>query len=167
MVKYVTYGITKEKFSKEKFYKEKFCKETYKTLPSKPLYGLWGSRVDAEYGWQDWCADSGFRECSDVNKMEFVLAKDSKILEVHREVDILPYIVSRLPQFDYSPFQRLENRSTSIMDAISFDKLEDEGYDGLELFISDDYLRLHNGVFNTWDCDSIVVWNFDAIKIID
>ena len=91
MIRYVTYGITKDKFSKEKFYEE-----TYKSLPCKPLYGLWGSRVDAEYGWKDWCADSGFRECSDVNKMEFVLAKDSKILEVHREVDILPYIVFRL-----------------------------------------------------------------------
>lgn len=161
MIKYVTYGITKDKFSREKFH------EVHKTLPCKPLYGLWRSRVDAEYGWKDWCTDSGFRECSDVNKMEFVLTKGSKILEVHREADILPYIVSRLPQFDYSPFQRLENRSTSIMDIINFDKLEDEGYDGLELFISDDYLRLHNGVFNTWDCDSIVVWNFDAIKIID
>lgn len=117
MIKYVTYGITKDKFSREKFH------EVHKTLPCKPLYGLWGSRVGAEYGWKDWCVDSGFRECSNVNKMEFVLAKDSKILEVHREADILLYIVSRLPQFDYSPFQRLENRSTSIMDVISFDKL--------------------------------------------
>lgn len=162
MVKYVTYGITKDKFSKTIFYDR-----NHMTLPCKPLYGLWGSRVDAEYGWKDWCADSGFRECSEGNKMEFVLVEDSKVLEVHKETDILPYIVSRLPQFDYSPFQILENRSTSIMDGIIFDKLGNEGYDGLELFISDDYLRLHNGVFSTWDCDSIVVWNFDAIKIID
>lgn len=52
------------------------------------------------------------------------------------------------------------------MDRINFDKLKNEGYSGLELFISDDYFRLHTGVFNTWDCDSIVVWNFYAIKVI-
>ncbi len=161
MVKYVTYGITKERFSKTIFYNE-----NHMTLPCKPLYGLWGSRVDAEYGWKDWCADSGFRECSDVNKMEFVLTKDSKILEVHREADILPYIVSCLPQINYRPFQRLEDKSTSIADGINFDKLQDEGYDGLELFISDSYFRLHNGVFNTWDCDSIVVWNYDVIQVV-
>lgn len=157
MVKYVTYGIIKDKFSREKFYK------IHKTLPCKPLYGLWGSRVDAEYGWKDWCADSGFRECSDVNKMEFVLTKDSKILEVHCEENILPYIIRSYPCLnDCSVITH-----TDIMDGIDFDKLKDEGYDGLELFISDDYLRLHNGVFNTWDCDSIVVWNYDAIQVIE
>lgn len=161
MIKYVTYGITKESFSKTIFYNENRM-----TLPCKPLYGLWGSRVDAKYGWKDWCADSGFRECSNVNKMEFVLTKDSKILEVHREADILPYIVSCSPQINYRPFQRHEDRSTSIMDGINFDKLQDEGCDGLELFISDSYFRLHSGVFNTWDCDSIVVWNYDAIQVI-
>nr|WP_297934620.1 hypothetical protein [uncultured Lachnoclostridium sp.] len=152
MVKYVTYGITKENFFKAIFYNE-----NHMTLPCKPLYGLWGSRVDTKYGWKDWCEDSGFRECSDVNKMEFVLTKESKILEVHKEEDILPYIDSYQLQIDYRPFPRPENMGTDIMDGIDFKQLRDEGYDGLELFISDDYLRLHNGVFNAWDCDSIVV----------
>ena len=158
MVKYITYGITKEDFSKERFHKN-----FRGTLPCKPLYGLWASRADAKYGWKDWCADSGFKKCNDSNKMEFTLTENTKILEVHCEEDILPYIIYPYPWLNGCPARTY----TDIMDRINFDKLKNEGYSGLELFISDDYFRLHTGVFNSWDCDSIVVWNFDAIKVID
>ena len=45
-------------------------------------------------------------------------------------------------------------------------RVKSEGYDALELFISDNYYTLHHGVFNTWDCDSIVIWNPEIIIIL-
>lgn len=153
MCRYVTYGIQKADFSAEKFYKTKHV------LPCKPDYGLWASRIDAEYGWKEWCEDSDFRECSDSCKMEFELAANTKILEIHCEEDVLPYIVKGRYNMSFG------QSKTNISDGINFEKLKSEGFDGLELFILEDR-RLYDGVFNAWDCDSITIWNYDVIQPI-
>jgi len=131
-------------------------------LRSKPPTGLWASREDAEYGWIDWCRDQAWPEDDEefgfgnfITCFKFKLSDDANILEIHCEDDILPYIISR-------DEWHLNGLKTGIGDAIDFETIRRLGYDGLELFLSDDY-SMHDGVFNSWDCDSIVIWNLDVI----
>ena len=53
---------------------------------------------------------------------------------------------------------------TQLGDTIDFDRMSKD-YDGLELFILDDYCNLHDGMFYTWDCDSIVIWNPYVVNV--
>ena len=156
-VTYITYG--KESFDIDEFYREK----PIKPLPMKPSIGLWASRIDAEFGWKDWCESE---EYGNLNcNFTFQLSDNAKIKEVHCEEDILDYIISD-PLFSGLRLSRLslfDTRKTLMSDGIDFEKLKSEGYDALELFISDNYYTLHLGVFNTWDCDSIVIWNPEII----
>jgi len=126
-------------------------------LACKPNMGLWASPVDTDWGWKDWCESEQW-SCSDMNlHFYFTLSDSAKIFEVHSEDDILPYLISTgTPTFT----------KTSIGDGIDFDRIFREGYDGMELFISEDY-SMHDGVFNVWDCDSIVVWNPDVIQEVE
>ena len=139
----------------------------YHITRSKPPVGLWGSREDARYGWIDWCRDQSLDEDEEFGfgnfdtHFKFRLTSDANILEIHSEDDILPYT---LPDPYYAGL-KWPGSKTSTSDHLNFQKLLDEGYDGIELFISDDY-SMHNGFFNCWDCDSIVVWNSNVIQLI-
>lgn len=130
-------------------------------LRSKPPTGLWASREDAEYGWIDWCRDQAWYGDEEfgfgnfITCFKFKLSDDANILEIHCEDDILPYIISMNRYLC-----RLETTGTG--DTIDFETIRRSGYDGLELFLSDDY-SMHDRVFSSWDCDSIVVWNPNVI----
>lgn len=127
-----------------------------KSLTSPYLFkpnGLWASRTDAEWGWKQWCEAEDW-SCSNMSKhFEFSLADYAKILEIHKLSDIAPYI---LPDPNVSGL-------CSTLGTIDFERICSE-FDGMELFISDDYMNLHGGLFNTWDCDSICIWNLDVIN---
>lgn len=123
------------------------------TIPAKPDKGLWASPLDADYGWKDWCQGEDFRlETLDAS-FKFVIKDSANILHVHSEKDILPYVIPCEYRF-------------CITETSSLDKLDQEllysKFDGIELHLSDNY-SMHNGIFNTWDCDSICVWNPDVI----
>lgn len=148
----------------------KFCKElviTMKDSPlgppkSKPAFGLWASRIDAPYGWIDWCRDQSFDDEEEFGfgdfscNFKFSLSPNAKILGIHREVTILPYVIKN-PDVIHFGFGQ-----TDICDGIDYKEIKSQGFDGMELFMSDDF-SLHNSVFNAWDCDSIVIWNPDVI----
>lgn len=159
--RYVHYGHSK-------YDRDKVCYAKNQLIPvrCKPAFGLWASREDSRYGWIDWCRnqadpDSGeeFGFGNFESSFEFELSPQSKIFEIHSEEDILPYIIrnSILGEDSFN--------LTSIVDGIDFNKMMDDGYDGVELFLSDDF-SMHNGIFNLWDCDSIVVWNPDIINTL-
>ena len=88
----------------------------------------------------------------------FTLTDSAKILEVHKEEDILDYVITNQ---DSLQFRRYTHNLTDICDYLDTEKLYSE-FDGIELFLSDNY-SMHDGIFNSWDCDSIVVWNPDVI----
>lgn len=116
----------------------------------KPRGGLWASRVNADYGWKDWCYDNEFADCNVDNSFKFTLQDNAKILEVHKYDDVKKYII--------------ENELFSLFPTFDFVKIFQE-YDGMELFLSDDFSLRFNG-FYAWDCDSIVIWNKDIINVI-
>ena len=122
-------------------------------LKCKPPCGVWASRVDSNFGWKDWCEAEDFGDLS--TSCKFTLKPSANILEIHEEEDILPYIVNKT---HYSSFCTIAK--THILDEIDWNTLMKK-YDGLEVFMTH---QLHMGVFNTWDCDSIVIWNLSVIE---
>jgi hypothetical protein len=117
--------------------------------------GLWASPIDAGFGWKEWC-EAGCFDGSDFSKaFRFDVAPNAKILHVRSLNDVAQYISK-------SPNEVLFHSGYYYLDC---EKLCRD-YDGIELHISDNYDELHmSRIFNTWDVDSICVWNPDAIVV--
>lgn len=143
MKQYIHYGHSK--------YQPELVNLSSHTVYSKPSKGVWASPVDSDWGWKDWCkaeawSPSGF----DWSKsFTFKLTECANILEIYQEEDIYPYIIED---------------DSSIFGRIDFDRLYSE-FDGIELFLSEN-CQLRDGFFYTWDCDSIVIWNPNVIKVV-
>ena len=117
---------------------------------SKPQGGLWASRINAEYGWKDWCKGENFTACEQNNSFKFTLSADANILEIHKSEDL-----EGLPKLQSKQMPVLASRH------LDFEQLVRDGYDGVELFLSDDQ-RLYWDLYG-WDCDSIVIFNPNCI----
>lgn len=126
----------------------------------KPAGGFWGSDVNAEYGWKDWCKNEG---CfiNDLKKcLVFTLSNSARILEIH-SVEDANRIIKEYPMPVPDSHKDL---LTDLMPSIDWEKVARE-YDAVEMFISDDwelYSRLPY-----WDCDSIVVTNPDVLIFLN
>lgn len=118
-----------------------------RTLP-KPFGGLWASRVNAKWGWKDWCESEEFRECNKNNSFSFVISDVAKILQINSVKDI-----ENLPLIS-------KNSSWICLD---FEELSRD-YDAIEVNISEDEMLYWN--LYGWDCDSILVMNPDVIQEI-
>ena len=149
---YIHYGS--KKFDKKRVTRKNRC-----SLGSKPKYGLWTSPVDTNWGWKDWCESEEFRECNEENSFMFSLIPDAKVLNIFYEDDILPYIIHRERSSVWSDWMGRALK-TSVIDSIDWDKIILDGYDGVELF---DAIGLHDTVFNSWNCNSIVILNPDIV----
>ncbi len=142
---YIHYGIDKTEYDPMRV-----VQETKNHLRSKPSRGLWASPLrEGAYTWKEWCESEEFHTERLNASFKFSIKDTARILEVHSEDDILPYLVK-------DPYDQALNEE------VLFEK-----FDGIELFISDDYPTLHYGFFNSWDVDSVVVWNPDVIDILD
>jgi hypothetical protein len=143
--KYIHYGHTS--FDINKF--KPICNKTNFT---KPLGGFWASRVDSKLSWKNWCIDNDYCEINDDNTLNFKLKKDSNILEIHSVSDL-----EKLPKL------KTDSIGFTMWTLVDFEELVKQGYDGMEVFISDDYI-LYYSLYG-WDCDSIVIFNPDCIEI--
>ena len=111
--------------------------------------GLWASRVDAEYGWKQWCIGAEFAIDNLKNSFKFILSDEARILEINCMSDIAPYEIKTEFGFKLLDMEALHKQ-----------------YDGIELYISA-VPRWEFNIFSAWDCDSIVVWNTDVIQVIE
>lgn len=118
---------------------------------NKPHGGLWASRIDAKYGWKEWNEYEQFRECEEENSFKFTLSTNANVLEIHSHKDL-----SKVPQVKKSRFN-----GTCLPD---FEKLLSDGFDAMELFLSEDN-ELYWDLYG-WDCDSILVMNPDVVEEI-
>lgn len=120
----------------------------------KPNGGLWASAVDAKYGWKQWCEAENFRDCSEENSFRFSISSNARVLHLRNSSDL-----KVLP--------KQENNLGSGV-CLDFEKLIQQGYDAVEVHISDDpgdgryclYYSLYG-----WDCDSIVIMNKEIIEL--
>lgn len=133
-------------YGDNKFIPEKFNEIKNEHGWPKPIGGLWASRTDTDWGWKDWCFSEDFHLDSFSKSFMFTLKEGSKVLEVHHMNDIDKYIYDKR--------------------SIDFEKILKDGYDGVELFHGDNYNELHDGIFYSWDCDSIVILNKECILLL-
>lgn len=146
-VTYIHYGADHFDISKFKEVKNEWHK------PKKGT-GLWGSPVNAVRSWKNWCEDEHFRECNDDNAFKFIVRNPEKIFFV----DSAPAYLNLTKRYgiangwgtsEYNPYD------------IDFEKMISDGWDGLEISISD-WWKLYDLLYG-WDCDSIVIFNKDCI----
>lgn len=118
---------------------------------TKPTGGLWASPIDADFGWQEWNAESHFKKCYKENSFIFSLSERANVVRIHTMSDL-----DKLPQ------RKLEYPTIATQIAIDFEKCVEEGIDAIEL------CTLDNGLYWAlygWDCESIIVLNKDIIEV--
>lgn len=127
-------------------------------LSSKPFGGFWASAVDAKFGWKEWCACSGFDDLSKQPRFCFFLSDSANVLGIKSAEDL-----QMLPRCSESNlFVARSGISKQFSSAyLDFEMLQHQGYDAIEVFLSDD-ARLYHMLYG-WDCDSILILNPDVI----
>ena len=150
MNKYIHYGA--DTFDKTKFTNIVNVDHDW----AKPKSGgLWASRIDAEYGWVDWCRDNEFKWSDFTKSFTFQLSKTAKVCHLYsiKDLDLLP---QRKPIVISSYY------------LIDYEKAS-EKYDAIELHLSeehpDDYVKSLYFKLYGWDCDSILILNPDIIEV--
>lgn len=113
---------------------------------------LWGSPVDANFGWKEWCHNNDFHTTSFKTSFKWTIKEDSRLL-----------FISTLEDLEKVPFVETEFGLLQI----DFQKIAND-YDAMEismdnLYIGHMFLSEKERAFNSWDCDSIMVLNKDII----
>lgn len=130
-----------------------FCNQN--NFLNKPPIGLWASPVNCHRTWKDWCEAEDFHTDSLNKSFTFSLTDNAKVLMVRSIDDVNAYI-------KYGDLF-----STMDMKYVDFEKIM-RRFDAMELCHDDNYMELHSypGMFNSWDVDSIVVWNPRVVREI-
>lgn len=130
-------------------------------LSVKPKGGLWASRIDASFGWKNWCREEDFYlpgGCDIENSFRFRI-KDGKIvhqISTIEQLEALPIIETKYwPKDYYIDFEACLKRGISAIELCWYG---DEWGD-----ISSG--NLHYALYG-WDCDSIVILDPDAVEVI-
>lgn len=135
---------------------------------NKPKKALWGSPVDAEFGWRDWCESEQWiprngRDYEDfedyfTKSFKWTLKEGSNILTINKVEDINDiYRVGLM---------RLNKYGSVVLD---FYRILDAGYSAVELTDGDIghiFVNRLESSFNSWDCESIVVLNPDKVVLV-
>lgn len=159
MKKYITYGkgnkldINKLPPLSELDLRPNGINKVYRTL--------WGSPVDAEYGWKAWCLDNEFNleALSENNSFCWTLKPTARILTISNEDDL-----AKVP-FTRNKMALLHNPDY-FSTYIDYYKIVAKSYDAVELedgVIGHRFSSPEEICFNSWDCESIMVLNRDAI----
>lgn len=119
---------------------------------------LWGSPIDAEYGWKNWCIDNDFHleAFSEGNSFCWTLKPTARILTISNEDDLVKV-----------PFTCTRKNGLTYFEQFYVDfKTITKTYDAVELedgFIGHRFTSPKEICFNSWDCESIMVLNRDVI----
>lgn len=153
---YIHYGATQ--FDPTK----KFPIKNAECFP-KPNGGLWASRINATFGWKNWCKEEDFRECVESNSFKFMF-KDTANIYIISTVDTL----KDLPMISPFPYRMMLSGAYYI----DFEACFAKGIDAIELcWYGNEYSDVASGDLYSalygWDCDSILVLNPESISLID
>lgn len=144
-----------------RFDKEAFVPIHNRESFNKPIGGLWGSPVDAEYGWKAWCEENSFRECNEENAFVFTLKPDANIYYIRsvEEANNLPRAgrMHSLPNVMAS----LISEAPSMIMGVDFEAMVKDGVDAV-LYEQSACMALYWTLYG-WDCDTILVLNPDAV----
>ena len=130
---------------------------------NKPNAGLWASPVNSDWGWKDWCESEQFYKNDFSKYFVFKLKPNAKILTIRSLKDwnlVLNEILDASLQDSLFLDMNIDKRN-AIWDYIS------KSYDAILVIMSDHYGSMHMSFeFNSWDCDSIVVFNPEVVNIV-
>ena len=137
-------------YGSDKYDPAKFCPIKRHEFLSKPVGGLWGSPVDAEYGWKDWCEHNGLIHLLRDSSFKFRLSDTAKILYIRSVDDLVELPVINDEDMLFAPH---------IWIRLDFEQLLSDGIDAIQINMGGElYFKLYG-----WDCDSILVMNKDVI----
>jgi len=161
---YIHYGSSHfDKNLLENSVKYKYTDYKLKNRFFKPE-GLWGSPVDTD-DWKNWCEAEDFRvDALHIGSFfdksfKFKLKSTAKILVIKSFNDAIPYIEDL--EISY-----IHDSVRPYFSKLNLEKIYDN-FDGMELIHGDNWYELHiESFFNSWDVDSIVIWNPDVIEEI-
>lgn len=132
---------------------------------NKPRSAWWGSPIDAELGWAQWCLEEEFALDEydfDKDPIAWTLPKDAKVFRVTWGDVLNPPFGELYPFVDFYT----DGIFHSHYFKLNFNKLAEAGIVAVELTDPSIGHRFHNPVesmFNYWDCQSIAV--LDSSKI--
>ena len=159
---YVTYGLG------NKFHPELVITNLYCYI-GKPARAWWGSPIDADYSWKDWCIDNDWipsdaksqeEYFSDDNKILWTLKENTKVLMINSVDDIKTFIKKKyiVPTDEVSFSGYTWDFYNVLLDGYSAIQLNDP-------CIGHRFATPGEDLLNGWDCESIVV--LDANKIVE
>ena len=123
---------------------------------NKPKYALWASPENAGYSWSEWCKENDYGSCREDNRFRFRLKNNANVFYI----DSLDKARS-LPEVSVPNPYLAKYTGIGFYD---FDKLKADGYDAVEVSLSDCW-QLYDEMYG-WDCDSIAVLNPDVVEVI-
>lgn len=153
--------------------KEKFkhiTPENRSYWKNKPDGGVWGSPTNSERGWEDWCTMENWNTESLHVYTKWKLKNPEKIFIINSVEDLL----KAYEKYSFIPNRLYYEKEKAYID---FHAMKEDGWDGIwltwigQLVTREMYENLtHDGKYIDlygWDCESIVVWNPDQIKILE
>lgn len=132
--------------------------DPFHVMHNKPYGGLWASPVDSELSWKKWCNDNGFH----LEKLQvpfmFKISRDAKIYVIDDFEDLKKVALKRsayIKNFLYIDYKLLEQLGFDgifvTANAASSLKCLPYPYEGID----------------SWDCESICIFNKDIVIPID
>ena len=139
---------------------------------------IWGSPVSGERSWKHWNEVTRFSKCDEDNSFQFKISDMYKILIVDSHssaislvenycklyrgfTDLYGFGIDTVKQQCVDYINSTDAISGHCIPALDFLKMSADGYSGMEISITK-FPKLY-WLLYSWDCDSIVVWNPDAI----
>lgn len=149
-------------YGHKSFDKDAFIPVQNKESFNKPIGGLWGSPIDSEYGWKDWCKASSFRECDEGNSFVFSLKPDANIYYI-RSVDEAKNLprAGKIHDLPVGIPNLITGEAPCMIMGVDFEAMVKDGIDAI-LYEQSACMQLYWTLYG-WDCDSILVMNPDVI----
>lgn len=132
-------------------------------LNNKPWGGLWASPENSKHGWIDFCRNEDFLTHTLDKSFRFKLTPNAKIYVIDNERDLI----------NISTSLKLAYMIGQGYYVIDFDRLLNEGYDGIYVTDRGILYRYYHGPnhnivgLSSWDVESICVFRPDVVVPIE
>lgn len=111
--------------------------------------------------WSDWCKSEMFSTEKLKFGFSFKLKPTAKILVIEHLDDIKPFVTEGLDLVD-DVMSCLYGRQIKV----DFERIYKE-YDGMFVAYFENYGEFHTSMFNSYDVDSLIVWNSDVVENVN
>lgn len=165
------------------FDKDMICTDLISGSVSKPKHAWWGSPINAEFGWKEWCQMEHYGNYDFEKPIKWKLKEGSKILTIDDNIiaeapnfllDCINTIdekweIRNLTPEDIKYLKAKTDCTKFCYFELNFFKLREKGIDAVELMdagIGHAFLSPLEMLFNSWDCESIVVLDDSKIEFL-